>query len=226
MKNKILLGLGILLLMLPVACSIEPEIVYVPVEVPVEIEVPIIESVVFSQTSSNTTAGDIMIVFYIINDEQYLFWCDLTAKIIDNGDTWDVESPQVVARGINKATVTYGYYQYKLIEQPYDEEGNPLPIYMADLDLQPPAADDLPKSEHIGKLVAVNATLVKPATVMRKWMGVDYTVQCLVTESMKDMWQAGDIVVGDYVLVSFIEEIPNTTERNIAIVTDKIYKSW
>ena len=56
MKNKILLGLGILLLMLPVACSIEPEIVYVPVEVPVEIEVPIIESVVFSQTSSNTTA--------------------------------------------------------------------------------------------------------------------------------------------------------------------------
>lgn len=34
------------------------------------------------------------------------------------------------------------------------------------------------------------------------------------------------IEIGDYVLVSFIEEIPNTEERRIAIVTDKVYKSW
>ena len=35
-----------------------------------------------------------------------------------------------------------------------------------------------------------------------------------------------EIKIGDYVLVSFIEEMPNETERNIAIVTDKVYKSW
>ncbi|MFC1924290.1 hypothetical protein ACFLXA_02870 [Chloroflexota bacterium] len=86
--------------------------------------------------------------------------------------------------------------------------------------------NELPCSEHIGKLVAVNPSLAKPATIRRSFMGVDYDIKCVVTQSVKDQFQSGALKVNDYVLVSFIEEIPNGIERNIAVVTDKIYKSW
>lgn len=120
----------------------------------------------------------------------------------------------------------WGYYKDKVIQRQYDDEGNELPLYLADLDLEPITVDDLPKSEHIGRLKAINPAQAKPATVTRRFMGQDYDVACLATQSVKELYQAGDIQIGDYVLVSFIEEIPNTIERHIAIVTDKVYKSW
>jgi hypothetical protein len=33
-------------------------------------------------------------------------------------------------------------------------------------------------------------------------------------------------MVGDYVVVSFIEEIPGTEEKLVAIITNKVFKSW
>jgi len=87
-------------------------------------------------------------------------------------------------------------------------------------------ADDLPKSEHIGKLTAVDISRARPATVTRKFHHKTYDEQCLVTENIKNLWQAGKLSIGDYVLLSYIEEIPGTQEREIVIVTDKIYKTW
>lgn len=84
----------------------------------------------------------------------------------------------------------------------------------------------LPTSEHIGKLMAVNTALAKPATVRRRRYGVNYDFQCLVTESIKNMWLAGDLSVGDYIVVSFIEEIPETEEKLVPIITGKVFKSW
>jgi len=84
----------------------------------------------------------------------------------------------------------------------------------------------LSTSQHIGKLVAVDTDLAKPATVRRRRLGVNYDFQCLVTESMKNMWLAGDLSVGDYVVVSFIEENPETEEKLIAIITNKVFESW
>jgi hypothetical protein len=214
MLRKLLLVLGALLLILTAACATVEGVKSSFCE----------EYVLLSQ--EYTTTGNVMIVFYRISDGLYFFWCDTSAIITDNGDTWDVDSPQVKAKGISKAIATYDYYKYKVIEPVYDDEGNPLPIYIADLNLEPPDADDLPKSEHIGKLIAVNTTATKPATVRRRWMEVNYDTQCLVTESIKEMWIAGNLSIGDYILVSFIEEMPNTTEKNIAIVTDKVYESW
>ena len=86
--------------------------------------------------------------------------------------------------------------------------------------------EGLPHSEHIGKLISVNPGLAKPAVIRRRFQGRDYDINCLVTQSVKNLYQSGDIQVEDYVLVSFIEEMPNETERNIAIVTDKVYPSW
>lgn len=86
--------------------------------------------------------------------------------------------------------------------------------------------DTLPHSEHIAKLKAVDPAAVKPATVTRKFMGELYDVACFVTETVKDQYQAGDIAVGDYVVVSFISEYPDGEERNIPIVTGKVFRSW
>ena len=87
---------------------------------------------------------------------------------------------------------------------------------------------DLPVSEHIGKLIAVNPSLAKPATIRRRFMGKDYDINCLVTQNIVNMWTSNpkQLNIDDFVLVSFIEEIPNTTERQVAIVTDKVYQSW
>jgi len=87
---------------------------------------------------------------------------------------------------------------------------------------------ELPHSEHIGRLIAVNPALGKPATVRRRYLGKDYDIQCLVSQAIVNMWTATpkEVNIGDYVLVSFIEETPNEIERNVAIVTDKVFKSW
>ena len=122
--------------------------------------------------------------------------------------------------------VNIGFYKYKHIVEKLDDEGNSIPWYINELNLEQITADDLPISEHIAKLVSVNPNLIKPATVTRRFMGVNYDVNCLVTQSVAELYQAGQIQIGDYVLVSFIEEIPNTEERNITIITDKVYESW
>lgn len=176
-----------------------------------------------ADSSGNLTA---MIVFYTIADEEYVFWCDLDARIKDKGDCWQVHSNQGMIGCISKDYATYDYYQWKEIIQPYDDDGVPIPIYMADLDLEPMTAEGLPKSQHIAVLKAVNPALAKPATVTRTYYGEDYDFQCFVSQSVVDMWQSNDLEVGDYVVVSFITEAPGTTEINIAIVVDKVYPSW
>lgn len=168
----------------------------------------------------------IMFVFYTIVDGQYLFSCSGDAEIIDNGDTWDVISSQIVSRGIDKSKVAYEVYQGQEVEPQYDEDGIELPIYMTDLNFQSPTGIDLPHSQHIAKLKSVNPALAKPATVVRRFMGVNYDVRCLVSQSAVDMWLAGTLQIGDFVIVSFIDEIPNETERYVAIVVDKVYESW
>ena len=213
MRNKILLVLGALLLLATVACANVT---------------PFYWSTMVLADSQPTDSSHIMIVFYTIADEEFLFWSDLSAEITDNGDgTWDIASPQVNSRGVNQAVITYTYYKYKEITlNCCDGEGNPLPTYISELGLEAVTANDLPKSQHIGKLTAVDAALAKPATVTRKWMGQTYNVQCLVSQSVVDMWIAGTLEVGDFVVVSFIEEIPDTTEIHVAVVTDKVYESW
>lgn len=126
--------------------------------------------------------------------------------------------------------IGYALYPDQEINLKYEEDEQlgliEIPQTLEELNLVPMSADALPKSEHIGKLKAVNIGQAKLATVTRRFWGEDYDVSCLATQSIKDLYQAGDIQIGDFVLVSFIEETPNGAERNIAIVTDKVYQSW
>jgi len=86
----------------------------------------------------------------------------------------------------------------------------------------------LPDSEHPAKLIAVNPALPKPATVRRWHEGIAYDVNCLVSQTIVNMWLANpkELNIGDWVLVSFLDELTETGWKNIAIVTGKIFKSW
>lgn len=189
---------------------------------------------IFSGTATNT-----MIVFYTIDDGRFLFWCDSNAQIVDNGDTWDVISDQTVARGVNKAAVTYGYYKYKSIEPVYDNAGNELPIYMMDLGLEAVSGGDLPKSMHIAALKAVSLVDGSPrATVVRKYRGQNYEItDCRVSQVAYDNYLAGKIKLYDptygmndsenkdsYVLVYFISEMFYSSEVEIPVIIDKVIK--
>ena len=205
MKHKLAIILGTALLLFTIACAGIT---------------PIMWSSVALAANYPTDDSGIMIVWHTIADDNYLWWCDLTADIIDNGDgTWNIYSPQFTAGGVNQAYIDYDYYHYEPI--PYGYNGT-----VASLGLTPPTADDLPHSQHIGKLVAVDGSKAKPATVTRKWHGMSFNISCLVSQSIVDMWIADDLNVGDFVIVSFIDEHPNETELNLAIVVDKVYESW
>ena len=205
MRNRITTIVVGLLLVLTVACASVTPVMW--------------GSLAMASTVPTDDSG-IMIVWHKIATDEYLWWCDLTADIIDNGDgTWDVYSPQFTATGVNQAYIDYAYYHYEPI--PYSYNGT-----VADLNLTPPTADDLPHSQHIGKLVNVNPSLARPATVTRKWHGMTFDIQCLVSQTVVDMWIADTLNIGDYVVVSFIDEIPDSEEVNLAIVVDKVYDSW
>ncbi|MEE9202047.1 MAG: hypothetical protein V3U31_02485 [Dehalococcoidia bacterium] len=70
-------------------------------------------------------------------------------------------------------------------------------------------------------LEAVNIAAVKPATVRRNWAGTDYTIDCYVSQHVKDEYQAGNIVIGDYVLVEALDWDPDKMG-----VLAKVYKTW
>lgn len=76
-----------------------------------------------------------------------------------------------------------------------------------------------PRSTHISTIDAIDTSKARPARIKRAWEGRDYFYDCFVTESVKDQYMAGDIVVGDYVIVHF-------DDIGEQIVTGKVFKSW
>lgn len=174
----------------------------------------------------DSPSNDIMVVFYNNTDDSVIGWArygpDL--EITDYEGTLTVTSDDLVLRGADSTVIDYAFYKYKDLETYYD----PLDGYgtRAALSLEAVEAADLPASEHIAKVKAIDPTKAKPVTVTRKWAGQTYDIDCLISQGVRDLYQAGDIGVGDFVIVSFIEEHPNETEIHVPIVTDKVFKSW
>lgn len=170
----------------------------------------------------------LMLVLYLKANDQYLQSIRGPRVFTIEGNKMYLEG-RVIVNNLDK--VGYEVYPWRRIEPKleWDEEMDmevEVPQYMSELDLQPITAADLPHSQHIAKLVDVDPTAVRPATVIRRYLGRNYTVDCLVSQSVKDMYARGDLQVGDYVIVSFIDEIPNTTEFNVCVVVDKVWGSW
>ena len=76
-----------------------------------------------------------------------------------------------------------------------------------------------PLSTHISTIDAIDTSKARPVRVKRVWEGKDYFYDCLVTESVKDQHMAGDVKVGDYVIVFW-------DDMGEQIVTGKVFKSW
>lgn len=85
--------------------------------------------------------------------------------------------------------------------------------------LPPPPEPEPPRSTHISTIDAIDTNKARPAKIKRVWEGRDYFYDCFVTESVKDQCVAGDIAIGDYVLVHF-------DDIGEQIVTAKVFKSW
>lgn len=82
--------------------------------------------------------------------------------------------------------------------------------------------DDLPEppcSTHISTIDAIDTAKPRPVRIKRVCEGRDYFYDCLVTESVKDQYVAGDVKVGDYVIVHF-------DDIGELVVTAKVFKSW
>lgn len=78
-----------------------------------------------------------------------------------------------------------------------------------------------PVSSFWAVLEAINIAAVKPATIRRTWAGTDYTFDCYVSQYVKDEYQAGNIVIGDYVLVEVLDWDPDRMG-----VIAKVFKTW
>lgn len=96
------------------------------------------------------------------------------------------------------------------------EQGTGKLLYTTEVDLP---ETEPSKSTHIAQLVAIDAGKVRPAQVKRMWEERQYFYDCFVTETIKEMYVAGNLHVGDYVLVHY-------DDRDEQLVTEKIYKSW
>lgn len=76
-----------------------------------------------------------------------------------------------------------------------------------------------PCSTHISTIDAIDTGKARPVRIKRVWEGRDYFYDCLVTESVKDQYVAGDVKVGDYVIIHF-------DDIGEQVVTAKVFKSW
>ena len=105
-------------------------------------------------------------------------------------------------------------------DDPDWKRGDPIVGTMKFTDEMLPLPDTEPsKSTHVSQLASIDPSKVRPAQVKRIWEERDYLYDCFVTETIKDMYLAGNIHVGDYVLVHF-------DDMGEQLVTEKIYKSW
>lgn len=171
---------------------------------------------------------NLMLVLYLKADDQFLQAIRGPATFGVSDNKMYLED-KVVVNDMTK--VGYSIHPWQRIEPKYEydpelDEDIEVSQYMSELNLAEITADDLPRSQHIAVLSEINPARVKPATVIRKYLGETYEVRCLVSQTAKELYLAGKLNIGDYVIVSFITEVPGSQEYNIAIVVDKVWESW
>ena len=74
---------------------------------------------------------------------------------------------------------------------------------------------------HWAQIDSFNPSLAKPIQVTRTWQGRSLQTRCFVTQAIKDAFQAGDLAVGDFVLVLFVDG-----DRDLPLAVSKILKTW
>ena len=160
-----------------------------------------------------------MIVLYLKDNNQFLQAIKGFPEVMEVDNKLCFTNGTVIINDLTKA----GYREYpdQMFTIPIDEAGTELPITLEELNLRDFTVEDLPASQHLARIKDIDVTRPKPITVIRDFAGQEFDFPCVVTESIKDQYLAGDINVGDIVIVSYCEE-----RIGDAIVTNKVYKSW
>ena len=83
------------------------------------------------------------------------------------------------------------------------------------------AAMDVYSVPHWAVVNSIDTEAVKPLQVTRSWHGYTVQFRCYVTQDIVDVYLAGKLAVGDYVLVVFVDR-----DKDKPLATQKIYKSW
>ena len=78
-----------------------------------------------------------------------------------------------------------------------------------------------PLCTHWARVGSFDIGQEKPIRVTRVWDEKEYSVNCFVTEAVKDQYLSGDISIGDYVLVEFLED-----RADRAVVFAKVLETW
>jgi len=71
------------------------------------------------------------------------------------------------------------------------------------------------------KVKAFSVGTEKPLKVGRDFKGAEVEIDCYVTQRIAELYQAGKLAAGDFVLVQFVDGDPDNP-----ITIDKAYKSW
>jgi hypothetical protein len=78
-----------------------------------------------------------------------------------------------------------------------------------------------PANTYWAQVAGFDAQAEKPLQVTRNWSGHDITLWVYVSQDVADAYVAGNLEVGDYVLVVFVDDDPE-----LPIATQKVYQSW
>lgn len=178
-----------------------------------------------SQTESIVTVdGKSMLVLSLEDGDYFLQAIRGTHQFEVEGNKLYMDDGIVVVNDLSK--VNYALYPDQIFEIPVEEDefGDPVevPVTLAELNLREVfLISDLSSSPHLARIKSIDITKAKPITVIRTFAGREFDVPCVVTEQIKDQFLAGNITVGDIVIVECCEERPED-----AIVIAKVYKSW
>lgn len=134
-----------------------------------------------------------------------------------------------IANGIPPALRDKGIFE-EMLPLAYEEPESPPPPEPIDLKALKAKVDDInkkvlgtetepPLSAHVSVIDAIDTAKARPVRIKRVWKDKDYFHDCFATESVKDQYLAGDVAVGDYVIVHF-------DDIGEQIVTAKVFKSW
>ncbi len=88
------------------------------------------------------------------------------------------------------------------------------------IELKPTWKPPLTATRHWARVKSFQAA-EKPIVVTREFMGQQYDVACYASQDLKDAYDAGNLQLGDYVIVDFIDG-----DISKPFASQKVYKSW
>ena len=87
--------------------------------------------------------------------------------------------------------------------------------------VQPQPTVELPPNPGYAVIIGADLQAEKPLQVRRTYMGQDFTFWCYVTQDLKDLYDAGNLGLGDVVSLVYIDG-----DVEMALAQQKVFKTW